>query len=219
MCVCARARVKHRQTNTPTKTEHPPLTPRPDSPSPAPWTAYRHNTPNEHNFARLQAPNHTHLHWQQVRVKDARVFDSFWLVQHAHGPFVPGVNCSAEGSGWGQHKSCTCPLPFYVWIALEAAALLVGLVVLGVVVRVVWKRRREVRDCYGRHPPASCSLSSSSSCCCCGGRPRHGLPKYRCIQDEEEEEGEEAGARGEDGDVGMLLPGYPPRHRVGVRIV
>ncbi|KAK7114474.1 acid phosphatase type 7-like [Littorina saxatilis] len=107
------------------------------------WSAYRHATPHENNFGRLHAMNQTHLFWEQVGVENTTVFDSFWLVQHAHGPFVQGLNCSVSASN--RHSSCTCPPPFYTWIIIYVLCLIVGLVVTAVVSKVLLKRRRRMR--------------------------------------------------------------------------
>ncbi|KAK7446637.1 hypothetical protein BaRGS_00040252 [Batillaria attramentaria] len=110
------------------------------------WSAYRHSKPRDNNFGRLHVHNRTHIHWQQVRVKDGHVFDSFWLVQHEHGPFVPNANCTLSVS---THSSCHCPSPFYVLVLTYAAMFMACFAVIAVVAKLCWRwRMRIFGKCY-----------------------------------------------------------------------
>jgi len=56
-------------------------------PNPPQWSAVRSS---QYGFTRMMVANATHIHLEQVDVETEGlpVVDSFWLVQHNHGPFT-----------------------------------------------------------------------------------------------------------------------------------
>lgn len=56
---------------------------------PGAWSAFRTWWPGTYGYGHLDVHNDTHLHWEQVLAVNGNAIDSFWLVQHRHGPFEP----------------------------------------------------------------------------------------------------------------------------------
>ncbi|KAJ8303060.1 hypothetical protein KUTeg_019456, partial [Tegillarca granosa] len=94
-----------------------------------PWSAFRAAEKSLHSYGRLSVVNKTHLHFEQVMVKDGNILDSIWIVQNQHGQFVQNINCT----GNHQSKSCHCPHPYpYVVYGIIGGLGLLSLITLTV---------------------------------------------------------------------------------------
>lgn len=73
------------------------------------WSAVRSNT---FGYSRLTVHNDTHLYWEQVMTDSGqpatdygKVIDTFWLIQHSHGPFKAHVQAAPTGDVRPKHTN------------------------------------------------------------------------------------------------------------------